>query len=289
LGAPNPDATAFLLQALLERDLAAASAVWQATERPDYMTNWGDDPLLFHRGRLRLAMGKPHEGLADLLECGRRLAAWKLVNPAIIPWRSATAVTLARLGEPQRARDLVEEELSYARQFGTARPQGVALRAAGLVEGDERGTDLLREAVDVLRRSPARLELARVQCDLGASLRRGGHRHDAIQPLREALDGAVRCGAVLLAERSRAELVAAGATPRREALRGRNALTASELRVAEMAAEGMTNREIAQGLFVTLRTVETHLTHAYRKLDIHARAELQAALAGHSGDRRSAS
>jgi DNA-binding CsgD family transcriptional regulator len=281
LGAPNPDATAFLIQALLERDLAAAWAVWQATARPDHMTNWGDNPLLFHRGRLRLALGKPQEGLADLLECGRRLGAWELVNPAIIPWRSATAVTLARLGEPQRARGLVEEELSHARRFGTARPQGVALRAAGLVEGGERGTDLLREAVDVLRRSPARLELARVQCDLGASLRRGGRRSDAIKPLREALDGAVRCGAILLAERSRAELVAAGARPRRDLLRGRDALTASELRVAQMAAEGMTNREIAQGLFVSLKTVETHLTHAYKKLDIHARAELQAALSRH--------
>jgi DNA-binding CsgD family transcriptional regulator len=80
-------------------------------------------------------------------------------------------------------------------------------------------------------------------------------------------------------ERTRAELVTAGARPRRDTLRGRDALTASELRVAEMAAAAMTNREIAQALFVTIRTVETHLTHAYQKLDIVSRAELAESLA----------
>ncbi|MDP8909772.1 MAG: helix-turn-helix transcriptional regulator, partial [Chloroflexota bacterium] len=86
------------------------------------------------------------------------------------------------------------------------------------------------------------------------------------------------CGAAPLVERAREELVATGARPRRIMRTGIDALTASERRVAAMAAEAMTNREIAQALFVTTRTVEVHLTHAYQKLDITSRDELPAAL-----------
>jgi DNA-binding CsgD family transcriptional regulator len=98
--------------------------------------------------------------------------------------------------------------------------------------------------------------------------------------LREGLDLARRCGASALVERAREELVTAGARPRRDALHGRDALTASELRTAQMAAEGRTNREIAQALFVSLRTVETHLTHTYQKLAIQSRDALPGALVG---------
>jgi DNA-binding CsgD family transcriptional regulator len=97
--------------------------------------------------------------------------------------------------------------------------------------------------------------------------------------LREALDVADRCGALRLARRAREDLVATGARPRRLALRGRDALTPSERRVAQLAADGLGNREIAQALFVTARTVEGHLTHAYMKLDISSRDQLPAALA----------
>jgi DNA-binding CsgD family transcriptional regulator len=113
---------------------------------------------------------------------------------------------------------------------------------------------------------------------LGSALRRGGQPKDARAPLREALDLALRCGAPQLAGRAREELVAAGARPRRARLTGVESLTGSELRVARMAADGLTNREIAQALFVTVRTVEGHLTHAYGKLGIRTRAELEQAL-----------
>jgi DNA-binding CsgD family transcriptional regulator len=89
---------------------------------------------------------------------------------------------------------------------------------------------------------------------------------------------AERCGARALVERAREELSATGARPRHTARYGIDALTASELRIARMAADGRSNREIAQALFVTIRTVEMHLTHAYQKLEIVSRKQLAAAL-----------
>ena len=123
------------------------------------------------------------------------------------------------------------------------------------------------------------LELARSLTEQGAALRRMGHTRDAVQPLRRALDLASRCGALVLAQRAREELVVAGARPRRERIRGVDSLTASELRVARMAETGMTNRQIAEALFVTIRTVTTHLGHVYQKLDVSGREQLADAIA----------
>jgi DNA-binding NarL/FixJ family response regulator len=99
-------------------------------------------------------------------------------------------------------------------------------------------------------------------------------------PLRRALDLAQRTGAAPLAARARQELLAAGARPRRTALTGPDALTSTERRVAGLAADGLSNRQIAQHLFITQATVETHLTHAFGKLGITSRAELAGQLAG---------
>ena len=128
-----------------------------------------------------------------------------------------------------------------------------------------------------LEGAPNRLELARAQVELGALLRRRGRRADAREPLREGMDGAHACGAKPLAERARTELLATGARPRRLALQGTDALTPSERRVTELAARGLTNRQIAQELFVTTATVESHLRQAFRKLDVASRGELAAA------------
>jgi DNA-binding CsgD family transcriptional regulator len=131
----------------------------------------------------------------------------------------------------------------------------------------------------VLSESPARLEQARALVDLGAAQRRAGHREAARTRLAEGLDGAVVCGAAPLVAYARAELALAGARPRRDRVTGRDALTPSELRVVRIAVAGRSNREIAEQLWVTPKTVETHLSRAYRKLGIKARAELEAALA----------
>jgi DNA-binding CsgD family transcriptional regulator len=195
------------------------------------------------------------------------------------PWRSSAAVSLAHLGERERATRLAEEEIELARRWAAPRAIGVALRAAGIAHGGERGVTLLREAVVVLESSSAPLEHARALADLGSALRRANRRAEARDELRRSLDLAHKLGGVAVADRAREELTIAGARPRRDALRGRDSLTASELRVAQLAAEGATNREIAEGLFVTLRTVEAHLTSSYGKLGISSRQDLARSLA----------
>jgi len=145
--------------------------------------------------------------------------------------------------------------------------------------GDEAGVRHLEDAVTVLADSPSRLEHARALVELGAALRRGGSRAAARPPLLEGLELAARCGASRLLDRAREELAAAGAKPRRLYQTSRDALTPSELRVAQLAAEGRTTKEIAQSLFVTTKTIDAHLHHAYLKLRINSRKQLKAALA----------
>jgi len=232
------------------------------------------------RARLRLAQGHPQEALEDLRDCAKHLQAWNIKSPGRVPWRAGMALALLQLGEREEAIRLALEDVELARRFELPRELGIALRAAGLAEGGDRGIELLGEAVGVLESSEARLEHARALTDLGAALRRSRRRSDARPPLRLGLEIAHKCGATPLAERAHAELIATGARPRRAVVTGLDALTASERRVADMAAEGMTNREIAQALFVTEKTIEWHLGQAYRKLDISSRSELPRALAG---------
>src|SRR5271165_3321339 len=232
----------------------------------------------YARGCLHAAVGDHEAAVADLLGVGTAATRWGIVNPAAIAWRSAAALSHSALGDRDAARGLAEEEIELARRWGASREIGVALRAAGLVEGGARGVELLTESVSVLRRSSARLELARALLDLGAAYRRAGARGTARDLLRESLDLAHALGGRAVAERAREELVAAGGRPRRDATHGRDDLTPSELRVAELAAAGRTNRQIAQALFVTQRTVENHLTSTYAKLGITARPELAAAI-----------
>jgi DNA-binding CsgD family transcriptional regulator len=177
------------------------------------------------------------------------------------------------------ARKLAAENLELSHKFQAPGAIGIALRVNGLV-GDRDKLDSLAESVAILRTAGCGLELARSLTAQGAALRRAGHRSAALPVLREGLDLATRCGARPLADEARTELVAAGARPRRTALTGPDALTASELRVARLAAAEETNREIAQELFVSLRTVEVHLTNTYRKLGVQTRGQLATALAG---------
>jgi DNA-binding CsgD family transcriptional regulator len=241
-----------------------------------------DARLLFFpdvRARLRMLNGDLAGGLAEMLDTGRRFEAVGSRNPAFMAWRSHAALALFQLGRQNEAGRLAGEELELARTWGAPRALGAALRAAGLVEGGEHGLALLEEAVQVLSDSPAKLEQARARTELGAALRRANRRTQAREQLRQALELATICGAAPLAARAESELLATGARPRRIALSGVASLTPSERRVAEMAAEGPTNREIAQALYVTQRTVEVHLTSIYRKLAISSRSQLAAALA----------
>ncbi|MFL6014485.1 MAG: LuxR C-terminal-related transcriptional regulator, partial [Gaiellaceae bacterium] len=144
--------------------------------------------------------------------------------------------------------------------------------------GGDRGEALLRQAIDELELGEATVDRGRALADLGAMLRRRNRRTEARELLREALDIAHRAGAAPLADFAEVELRATGARPRRVLLTGLDSLTASERRVAELAGDGLTNREIAQSLFVTARTVEGHLTSVFRKLTLDSRDQLAAAL-----------
>jgi DNA-binding CsgD family transcriptional regulator len=188
--------------------------------------------------------------------------------------RAGAAQALLRLGERERARDVARAELADVTAFGAPRALGIALRVTGLAEGGSRGIGLLEESVAVLRTSPAALERARSLAELGSALRRRGNRAAAREPLAEALELATRCGARPLAARAREELKATGARPRRAWRTGVEALTPSELRVVSLAARGRSNREIAHELYVTLKTVEGHLSRAYTKLGIEGREAL---------------
>jgi DNA-binding CsgD family transcriptional regulator len=273
------DPLSFLVDALIERgELDEAERIIQTVPLEGREGGWDALILRGSRGRLRLAQGDARAALDDLLHCGHRLVGVGAVNPTLMAWRSSCALAHLALGSRDQALEVAEEELGLARSFGAARAVGIALRSLGLARGPRGGIELLEESVAVLDGSGARLEHARSLCELGAALRRAGRRGAAREPLREALDLAVRCGGDALAGRAREELSAAGARPRRDRLHGRDALTVSELRVAKLAASGATNREIAQALFLTMRTVETHLTHAYRKLDIGSRDQVEKAL-----------
>ena len=236
------------------------------------------------RGRLRLAPGRPAEALADFETCAAMFSpeVWgtEMRDVGYLHARSGAARALLRLGERERAGEVARSELADVRAFGAPRALGIASRIGGLAQGGERGLELLTESVAVLRNSPALLERAHSLAELGAAPRRAGRRASAREPLAEALDLAARCGARPLAGRAREELKATGARPRREWRTGVEALTPSELRVVRLAAEGRSNREIAHELYVTLKTVEGHLSRAYTKLGIEHRGQLPGALEG---------
>ncbi len=280
-----PVTVAFLTEALIERgetDAAEKQLVALGLDG-ELELAWPTTPLLLARGKLRAASGDHSGAIEDLRATGERVAAWGLTNPAMTPWRSSVAVSLAAVQARCEAIRLATEELALARRWGAPRAIGIALRALGVAYGDEHGCELLLGAATLLKDAQSPVEYARSQFEVGAALRRHGYRSQARIHLRDCLDVAHRYGAIGLADRARQELVVAGARPRRDALRGRDALTSGELRVARLAADGRTNNEIAQLLFITPRTVETHLTSSYSKLGIHSRRDLPRALQARTG------
>jgi DNA-binding CsgD family transcriptional regulator/tetratricopeptide (TPR) repeat protein len=246
----------------------------------------GEDTELIAASQLRYASALLRAAAGNHEAASRELRTWALAhprfggeNPAAFPWRSASALSLAKLGRDDEARALAAEEVRSAQVFGASRAIGIALRAQAIVGPHEERPERLEEALAVLAASPARLERARVLVDLGAARRASGQRTAAREPLFDGLALAVRCGARALERRARAELGAIGIRPRTTDRSGADSLTPSERRVVELAAGGGTNRQIAQTLFVTEKTVETHLGRAFRKLDVSSRRQLPDVLA----------
>ncbi|MFD8816834.1 LuxR C-terminal-related transcriptional regulator, partial [Streptomyces sp. NPDC059627] len=273
------NAHAHTLIALVETGRTAQAAGLVAgidlREAPD---SWELNRFLYARGVVRAAAGDPAAALHDFLECGRRQTAREVISPVVTPWRTAAAECRLALDRPLEAIALAEEELRLARVWGTPRTVGRALRVLGTATGGRRGLELTEEAVRLLRDGgPAGTEPALALVALGRRLIAAGEAARARDCLREAAEHAKLRGANRFGELTYSGRRKGGArSPRRRT--GAASLTGSERRIAELAAEGRTNVEIAALLHLARRTVETHLTHTYRKLGIRRRADLRPAL-----------
>lgn len=234
--------------------------------------------LLERRARLRLAQHRPADAHADLTAAAAIWQALGARHPGLAAWRVDDCLALAALGDFPAARRLAEEHLDLAARVGLAGPRGAGLRALARTVPPVEAVPLLTQAAHLLAASPMRLEYARVLTDLGAALRRANQRAAARDPLVQALDLADHGGMRLIARRARQELLAAGGRPRRTVITGPGALTPAEHRVAVLAALGHSNKQIADQLYVTRRTVETHLTHVFQKLAVSSRAQLATSL-----------
>lgn len=276
-----PWVVSLLVRANIERGDLGAAAETLRLGRDTPEQGMEGALLLEARGHLALACGQTAEALASLEAAGALTATGHgTAPPTMLPWRSAAALAAARLGQRQRAADLASAELDQARHIGACRTLGGALRVAGLIAGGRPGLALLSEAVAVLERSPAALERARALTDLGAAHRRAGELAAARQILHHAWQAAQDLGATPLASLAHEELRTAGG--RRRSARhhtGPAALTPTERRVAQLAADGLGTPEIARTLYVSSKTIEWHLDHVYRKLAIRSRRQLPAALA----------
>jgi DNA-binding CsgD family transcriptional regulator len=285
LGMDHPALRQWLPIVLLERgQLGLASQLVEAIDfNSSVLEGSFGVVLLAHRGRVRIAAGELMPGLADVMDADARCnaAGWSL--SVLTDWVRSATLALLGLGRRDDAKRLANRELVQANAFGAPRRRGSALSVSGVLEPGAHGLALLRESVAVLQREGAALEHARALVTLGARLRAHGERTAARTCLSDASDIAHRIGALAVAEEARAELVASGARPRRYASTGPDALTPAELRTARMAAAGLTNRDIAQALFLSTKTVEAQLSQAYAKLSVRGRGELGASLGVSSG------
>jgi DNA-binding CsgD family transcriptional regulator len=274
-GAGMAYAAGFLARVLIERgDLDGARAALTSCPEP---TRGSDEDAVVRRTTVELLLAEGHWQRALVEAALHRERLGDVDNVAWAPWRSLTAQALEGLHRRDDAQASLEEELVAARRWGAPGSLARTLRLLGAMR-HENGLDLLREAADTADGSPARLEHAKALAALGSALRLARRPSDARAPLREAFEIASHCGAQPLAEHARNELYAAGGRPRRQALTGPESLTPSERRVAQLAAAGQSNRDIAHALYVTPKTVEVHLTNVYRKLGIRSRGALAGAL-----------
>ncbi|MFQ6267535.1 AAA family ATPase [Kutzneria viridogrisea] len=218
---------------------------------------------LHARGHYHLATNRLHAALGDFLYCGELMRAWDLDLPALVPWRTSAAEVYLRLGKRDQARDLVEEQLGML-AAGPSRSRGISLRLKAATSEEPHRPALLKDAVDQLQAAGDRLELARALADLSTVHQALGEPSRARMAARRAWHVAKGCRAETLLPANEDHLGGSAAT----------ALSAAERRVAVLAAVGHTNREIAGKLYITVSTVEQHLTRVYRKLNVNRRYEL---------------
>jgi len=232
-------------------------------------------------GYYHLATGRGMAALGDFERCGSLLQQLGIDAPAVIPWRSDLALAHLRLGRRKTARDLVSQQMERPIELTGARVRGISFRVLAAASELHQRPALLREGIDLLQAAGDRLELARALADLSFVHHELGEFHLARAVRSRAAEDAKYCRAGALS----AWLARHGSPvqlPRPvESPEHLPVLSDAERRVAELAAFGHTNRDISRKLFITVSTVEQHLTHVYRKLKVNGRQDLPASLARH--------
>lgn len=274
-----PLAFGTLAQCHIERDeIDAAEAVLReadtilGSERSQArgLKSW----IEMSRGRLCYRRGDMQAALSNFLAAGSTLSVFGTANPAVMRWRTMAGLAAKAVGDLELAAELIDQGLRLAQAFGLNQEIGAAMRAkAALMTGPER-QHLLQESLASLEEAGNALDLAETLCELGAEVRRSGQRVRSRELLSRAMDIAYRNGALAVVNRAREELLASGARPRRPLITGIGSLTPTEQRVAGLAAEGLTNPEIAERLYLAKSTVAWHLRHIFLKLHIESRGDL---------------
>ncbi|RBM12658.1 LuxR family transcriptional regulator [Streptomyces sp. PT12] len=281
------DATSYAVAALAEvltarQETTDAWALLDQYDADHGESGWSTPlrvPLSLARGRLHAAQGRA-DAAVTALERGRELLEEHGLRFPALAHACEAALVRVRAGRADEERALADVRLINARSFGSPRLVATALRVCGLVSSGRLAVGFLREAVDVLAGTEVALDRAAASVDLGTALRVDGRLDQARAELTRGMERAQACGAWGLAKTARAELAAMGVRVRITKATGVDGLTAQERKVAELAAKGKSNRDIAHSLFVTIKTVEWHLNRAYRKLGIASRGELAGALSG---------
>ena len=234
-------------------------------------------------GLLELGAGRLEQALDDLEPLARRTAEHGLREPGVIPWTPDLIETYVRLGRKEDAERTLAHFERIARKTNRLWALAAAARCRGLLAADDAFESEFQRAFELHDRTPTPFERARTELCYGERLRRAGRRSDAREPLRSAVETFERLGAARWSDRARVELEATGATVRPRDPYAPDRLTPQELQVAVLVARGATNKEAGAALFLSPRTIETHLGRVYRKLEIRSRTEL-AHLLGTQGD-----
>jgi DNA-binding CsgD family transcriptional regulator len=277
-----PLATLIEARTAMGDHIAVAELLGSSVPAAMFETRYGLQ-YLYARGKHRLAAGYLDAALADFTLCGERVTAWRLDAPTLVPWRVGAAEAWLQRGQRDRAVKLVDEHLMLADHAGL-RTRGIALRTKALTRVGTQRIELLTKSLELLQAAGDRYQVALTLAGLGQAHQHQGGTGEARLHVRQALHLATECGA----EELRSSLIPRPAEPATMALpqavspesspKASSVLSDAEMRVTSLAVQGYTNREISSKLFITVSTVEQHLTRAYRKLNITHRRELAASL-----------
>jgi DNA-binding CsgD family transcriptional regulator len=225
-------------------------------------------------GLLELGLGRAEEARVQLEQLVRRVGEHGLQEPGVIQWAPDLIETYVRMGLEAEAEIALTEFERLAHKTDRTWALAAAARCRGLLAAEDGFEREFQRALELHRRTPTPFERARTELCYGERLRRARRRAEAREPLRGALQTFERLGAVPWKERARSELAATGESTTRRDPFAAERLTPQELQIALVVARGATNKEAGAALFLSPKTIETHLGHVYRKLEVRSRTEL---------------